>query len=82
MEWSKKIQCTGYGNSGYGCKSLLLVEEEDIYVTTCCRNDYNLCFTFKCPVCGNETDIKDENISSKVKLLAMRKLVNVLRRLK
>lgn len=84
MEWCLRQKCTGYGNSGIGCKSLLLVEQDDIYMTRscCCNGDYDLCYTFKCPVCGNETDVNEDNLSSMAKLLAIKKLVNVLRRLK
>ena len=32
--WNLKLRCTGKGNGNGGCESLLLVEENDIYVLT------------------------------------------------
>ena len=57
--WKLDVNCTGRGNGGGGCGSLLEVREEDIYNTynydfTGERDTY---YTIVCPVCGKETDI-------------------------
>ncbi len=62
--WSKKEKC-------HFCQSLLLVEENDV--------DYHYLkdnfekYEFKCLVCGNSNDISIEDLSLKVRLLAMRR---------
>ena len=57
--WKCKLVCTGSGNRGHGCKSLLLVGVTDVYETK--NTDYgggtDYYQTFCCPVCGTETDI-------------------------
>ena len=57
--WSIKVRCTGRGNGDGGCKSLLLVEESDIYATasTAYTGEVEFFYTITCPVCGKETDI-------------------------
>lgn len=59
--WAKELKCTGFGNGECGCNALLLVEGRDLYKT--CSSDYSggkeVFITFKCPECGNETDVKD-----------------------
>lgn len=62
--WSIEQRCTGAGNGGGGCNSLLLVEEHDIYVTshTDIAGDTDYFYTFACPVCGRETDINESLI--------------------
>lgn len=57
--WSIEQRCTGRGNGDGGCNSLLLVEREDIYVTSSTDDYY---YTFKCPVCNVETDIKSGEV--------------------
>lgn len=54
--------CTGQGNGGGGCGSELLVEKQDIYDTFSYDyiGDYERYKTFRCPLCGKETDIKNE----------------------
>lgn len=57
--WARKHTCTGDGNGGGGCSSLLLVEQKDVFRTAHHSHDgsseyYN---TFICPVCGVATDI-------------------------
>jgi len=59
--WAKESICTGKGNGEGGCGAVLLVEEDDMYLTFSSHYDgstdqYN---TFKCCCCGVETDIKD-----------------------
>ena len=59
--WSKEFECTGKGNGGGGCGSILEVSKSDLYLTR--QTDLGGCFeqwiTFKCCVCGAETDIAD-----------------------
>lgn len=58
--WAKEYECTGAGNGNGGCGAILLVEEGDLYKTH--SYDYggghDVYTTFKCPQCGNETDVK------------------------
>lgn len=62
--WSIKKKCTGRGNGGGGCESTLLIEKEDVYVTA--HSDYagdtDYFYTFRCPVCGCETDIEEKDV--------------------
>lgn len=62
--WSIEQFCTGRGNGDGGCNSKLLVEKEDIYLTS--RSDLlgdtDYYYTFKCPVCGIETDIPEKDV--------------------
>ena len=64
--WSKEYACTGKGNGGGGCGAVLLVSENDLYMTS--RSDYSgdteYFVTFKCPCCGVETDI--EGVPSRI----------------
>lgn len=59
--WKTKVVCTGAGNGGLGCKSLLEVCEKDIYHTH--HYDYggghDVYHTTQCPVCRKETDIEN-----------------------
>lgn len=54
--------CSGSNNGGAGCGSKLFVETNDIYLThhTDLIGDTDFYYTFKCPVCGRETDIPDK----------------------
>jgi hypothetical protein len=58
--WSKEYKCTGKGNDGGGCGAMLLVSDNDIYMTS--QSDYtgdtDYFTTFKCPCCGVETDME------------------------
>jgi hypothetical protein len=58
--WAKEFECTGAGNGNGGCGAILLVEQGDLYHTY--NHDYGggkeTFITFKCPECGNETDVK------------------------
>ena len=71
--WSTKQRCTGKGNGLGGCESLLQVEAGDIYVTS--SSDYlgdtDYYYTFRCPVCGRETDIPEKDIPSSIQKEAM-----------
>ncbi len=67
--WSIKRVCTGNGNDECGCRSKLLIEETDIYMTY--HEHYwgetDSYFTFRCPVCNAETDINENSIPYKVR---------------
>lgn len=67
--WGLEVRCTGSGNGGGGCESLLRINKEDIYVTsnTDFVGDTDYFYTFRCPVCNVETDIADEKIPESVK---------------
>ena len=67
--WSLKLRCTGKGNGDGGCESLLLVEENDIYVTshTDMAGDTDYYYTISCPVCGKETDISEKDLPYSIK---------------
>lgn len=62
--WSIEQICTGRGNGDGGCKSRLLVETQDVYLTshTDLAGDTDYYYTFRCPVCGKETDIKEKDV--------------------
>lgn len=73
--WSLEQICTGKGNGGGGCGATLLVEKNDIYMTSRSfidgSTDYY--YTFRCPCCQVETDIEEKLVPSGVKKLAMEK---------
>lgn len=62
--WSIKQICTGRGNGNGGCNSKLLVEKGDIYLTshTDLSGETDYYYTFRCPVCGIETDIPEKDV--------------------
>lgn len=62
--WSIKQICTGRGNGNGGCNSKLLVEKNDIYLTshTDLSGDTDYFYTFRCPVCKIETDIPEKDV--------------------
>lgn len=62
--WSIKQFCTGKGNGGGGCRSKLLIENGDIYLTshTDMGGDTDYFYTFRCPICGIETDIPEKDL--------------------
>ena len=57
--WSKKFKCTGKGNGGGGCGTILLVSEYDFYETSriCYDGSGDTYNTFCCSECGVETDV-------------------------
>ena len=67
--WSIEQLCTGKGNGYGGCNSKLLVEKEDIYITsnTDMLGDTDYYYTFRCPVCGIETDIPENDVPAGIK---------------
>lgn len=80
--WSTKQRCTGRGNGNGGCESLLQVEAGDIYVTshTDMIGDTDYFYTFRCPVCGRETDIPEKDVPSSIRRDAMENKRKVLSR--
>lgn len=71
--WNIEQICTGNGNGGGGCNSRLLVEANDIYVTssTDITGEVDYYYTFTCPVCGAETDISKSKIPANIKKLKL-----------
>ncbi len=67
--WSIEQLCTGKGNGDGGCKSRLLVEKDDIYITshTDMAGDTDYFYTFRCPVCNTETDIPDKDVPASIR---------------
>lgn len=59
--WAKKLTCTGNGNGGGGCGAKLLVEQEDVFLTTNSSYDGSIEYynTFECVECRVKTDISD-----------------------
>lgn len=67
--WSINQRCTGKGNGNGGCNSLLQVEKNDIYLTSRIDmlGDTDYFYTFRCPVCGIETDLKEQEVPGLIK---------------
>lgn len=59
--WSKQYKCTGAGNGGGGCGTILLVSKYDIYQTS--MGEIDELDTFCCCQCGVETDIENLPVS-------------------
>lgn len=57
--WSTEAKCTGHGNGMGGCGAVLLVEQDDLYLTKNCdyTGDCDYFVTFQCVECGVETDL-------------------------
>ena len=71
--WEIEQECTGKGNGDGGCKAKLLVNEDDIFVTTHTDLDgeTDFYYTFQCPCCGVYTDIPTEAVVRRVRNKAM-----------
>ena len=67
--WGIKCKCTGAGNGGGGCNSLLFIEEDDIYITSSTDyiGDTDYFYTFRCPVCNAETDINKAEVPYRIR---------------
>jgi len=59
--WAKEFECTGAGNGDGGCGAILLVEQQDIFMTSSSHYDGSVDHykTFRCPACRVRTDIPD-----------------------
>lgn len=59
--WSLECICTGSGNGDGGCGSKLLVEKDDIFLTSssCYDGSTDYYYTFECPECHEKTDIEE-----------------------
>ncbi len=59
-QWSHRFTCTGSGNGDGGCSAILQVDKDDLYRTYRCDylGDRDYFNTFRCPLCGAETDVK------------------------
>jgi hypothetical protein len=66
--WSIEQVCTGNGNGGGGCGAKLLVERADLYGTARGYIDGSSDYftTFKCTLCGVETDIPDSKVPGNI----------------
>lgn len=66
-DWKREMICTGRGNGDCGCGSTLLVERGDLFRTEfgikgkirliSTISKYDTFITFRCPVCGVNTDL-------------------------
>lgn len=62
IHWSAEITCTGFGNGGDGCGSVLEVERDDLRYYKGSGNgdrigDSDPAVMIKCPMCGTFTDL-------------------------
>ena len=65
--WAEEFTCTGKGNDDGGCGAVLLVEEDDIFITHSSARDESIYYaTFECPDCGVKTDPPKDKIPSEV----------------
>lgn len=75
--WHLDKRCTGKGNGGGGCESLLRIEIDDFFTTR--SYDYgggcDTFYTFCCPVCGQLTDVPETELPSHVKDKAYEKRI-------
>ena len=72
--WFYQVRCRGNENGDCGCNSLLQVEKDDIYITVDEGYDGRvaLCFSFRCPVCNQETNIMEYKIPAAIKIKALK----------
>ena len=72
-KWSLKEICTGMDCES-GCKSKLLVEEEDIFVDSVLNNiDIDYYFAFYCPLCNRKNVINEDKIPLSIQIKLLRK---------
>lgn len=65
--WSKKVTCTGGGNGNGGCGSILLAEQDDLFITSrSSLGETDTFTTFCCMQCGVLTDFKDGEVPRSV----------------
>lgn len=66
--WKKEVECTGNGYGGYGCGTLLEVDENDIYINKVydLEGDYENRFTIKCPCCKIPTRLSRGEIPDRI----------------
>jgi hypothetical protein len=59
-KWKVRIECTGAGNGGSGCGSLLEAERSDLrwFAGTDYPIERPSAVCVRCPVCGQITDLK------------------------
>ena len=56
--WILEHDCTGLGNGGHGCGALLGIERSDLrYFAGGGYMDPDPAVTFRCPCCGETTDL-------------------------
>ena len=66
--WQIKQICDAQGWEGIGCGSELLVDIDDIFISEKQYIDGSIdkYFSFRCPVCGQRSDISEKKIPEKV----------------
>lgn len=64
-EWAKTVTCTGRGNGGKGCGSVLEIERADLRFFEGSGGDSwgssEPAVMFKCCVCGAANDLEDDD---------------------
>lgn len=56
--WILEHECTGYGNGNHGCGALLGIERSDLrYYVGGGYMDRDPAVVFRCPCCGETTDL-------------------------
>ncbi len=66
--WSTEAKCTGHGNGEGGCGAKLLVEQDDLFLTSSTvRDETDYFVTFKCCACGVLTDLPDGRVPSGIR---------------
>ena len=73
VKTTKKVfNCTGMGTGYHGCGERITVGPNDIFAATeSCISEESYWFYFRCPHCGEKTEILEEDISKKGKLIAL-----------
>ena len=65
--WAKEYLCSGSGNGDGGCGALLLVEQDDVFLTIGNGGRNDKYFTFRCPDCGVWTDLPKSEVTFTVR---------------
>lgn len=71
--WTLKQKCTEKKHGGGGCRALLQMNENGIYHTYTIHSDrpfkntIYVSYTFKCPICGVESDIIIKKIPFRIR---------------
>jgi len=55
-KWSKEVTCTGYLFSDEGCRSVLLIDTDNLYTRGKSHSGSDMIF-FICPVCNERNHI-------------------------
>lgn len=81
INWSIEHLCLADKGEEKGCQALLEVSLEDIYLSYRIRtwrdafgkqiNDIKFYYTFKCPCCGEETFIKEDELPPSIQKIVL-----------